>query len=272
MGKSYLVFTMFVIVFNLFGQEEKLELAGAIQIADSEDPSPDPGTIRWTGKNFEGWNGFTWSSLTSFAVADIIIDLDGNEYRTVQIGSQEWMAENLRVSQNRVGIPLVEIMDNDSWKTNLNGKFCWYDDDESLYKYPYGGYYDWNTSTGSNLSGEGVCPIGWKIPSNVDWTILQTTLGGSLVAGGTMKEQVNMHWNTPNTSANNASGFTAVGSGWRSASGSFGFFGVNSYFWSETMDASNNPFIWSVSHNTGQLFNNAIGDTNFGLSVRCIKE
>ena len=105
MKKTILLFIATLLLWNItaYSQQEKLEIEGAIKIANFEDPTPDPGTIRWTGSDFEGWNGIIWVSLTGNASVGSVIDIDGNPYQTIRIGNQTWMTENLRTTHYNDG-------------------------------------------------------------------------------------------------------------------------------------------------------------------------
>ena len=102
-----------LIVHVVHGQQEKLEINGAIQISNSEDPIPDPGTIRFNSNtnDFEGWNGAQWMSLTRFAeVGGGVLDGSGISYNTIKLGTQEWMIENLRTSKYNDGTTIHKIL------------------------------------------------------------------------------------------------------------------------------------------------------------------
>lgn len=161
---------------------------------------------------------------------------DGQEYEVVTIGSQTWMAENLNYQTGN------------SWCYN----------DDPAYCAIYGRLYDWDTfmngasSSNSVPSGvQGVCPPGWHVPSDEEWTILTYFLGGSAVAGGEMKETGTSHWSSPNTGATNSSGFTALPGGRRETNGSFHYLTTWALFWSSTeFDPDNAIYRFLRSNNT----------------------
>lgn len=146
----------------LHAQQEKLEIDGAIQISDAEDINTDPGTIRWTGSDFEGWNGVTWMTLTGRPIGSVT-DMDGNTYKTMQIGDNEWMLENLRTSRYFSNQSIAQVTDQTQWSGLNSAAWCWYNNDDS-YDIPYGKLYN-AFAVNSGL----LCPTGWKIPSKSDF-------------------------------------------------------------------------------------------------------
>ena len=138
----------------------------------------------------------------------------------------------------------------------------------------YGGLYQWNEMMqfGSSPGMQGICPSGWHLPTKPQWTELITYLGGSGVSGGKMKETGTLHWNGPNTGANNESGFTALPGGHRySEAGNFWGLKGYGYFWSSTESYT------SIASTVILYYSNPYvsqGDTNmlYGLSVRCVMD
>jgi uncharacterized protein (TIGR02145 family) len=187
----------------------------------------------------------------------------GKTYHTVQIGTQCWLRENLNYglkingSQNQTNNSVVE-------------KYC-YNDLESNCDI-YGGHYQWDEAL-QYISGQGVngiCPQGWHIPADAEWTILTDLLNGSAEAGGKMKEQGSLHWASPNTGATNFSGFTALPGGIRST-GSFSGLTTYGYFWSST--AYDNLNAWRVMlRNDGAQTSRLNNLKANGYSVRCLKD
>ncbi len=129
-----------------------------------------------------------------------VTDYDGNVYNTITIGTQTWLKENTKSIHYADG-------------TSIPGVVA-YNNDEGLAAI-YGRLYTWNAAVHDSIAAQvqGVCPCGWHVASNTEWTELITYLGGSNVAGGKMKEAGTTHWQSPNTGADNSSGFTALGSG-----------------------------------------------------------
>jgi uncharacterized protein (TIGR02145 family) len=201
--------------------------------------------------------------LTSMA------DADGNVYKTVIIGTQTWMAENLKTTKYKdgtTGIPLE--IDNNLWANLTGPAYCWYNNDENTNKPLYGALYNWFTVNTGNL-----CPTGWRVPTDDEWTTLTTFLGGESVAGGKLKESGTDHWLTPNTGATNESGFTARPGGYRyRLDGTFNDIGKLSYWWSSTeyiYDASK-AYYRELFNDQASVYREGATKTA-GKYVRCLK-
>ncbi len=164
-----------------------------------------------------------------------LADLDGNIYHTVQIGSQCWMKENLKVTKYPDGTAIPNVTQNSAWDelqaNNSDAAYCFYDNDENngygvLYTYAAAIAEDWSRDNEFVINGpgaQGICPDGWHLPTDGEWTTLTDFLGGAGVAGGKMKESGYIHWTSPNNGATNSSGFSALPSGNRSMEGVFSF-------------------------------------------------
>lgn len=197
-----------------------------------------------------------------------ITDVDGNTYETVTIGSQLWMKENLKTTKFNNGLEIPLVTDITIWKNLTTPAFCWYNNEDSMYNAPYGALYNWySVNTGV------LCPIGWKVPSDQDWDILNSFLGGIYVAGGKLKEAGTDHWSSPNVGANNETGFTALPGGQRASSGAFGTINYVGIFWTSTMYEPDNEWAWYRSmHYDHANLSRSRYLTIAGFSIRCIKE
>ena len=256
-----------LLVTSLFSQ--KLEVEGSIIIKNSEDPTPEPGTIRWTGTDFQGWNGIKWVSLTSgITYAGEVSDADGHLYPTVIIGTQEWMAENLRTTKYMNETVIPNVVDNTNWQNSNYGAWCWYDND-IVYEQQYGKLYNWYAVN----DGRGLCPAGWHIPSTSEWSILRDFLGGEGAAGGHLKESGTANWNFPNTGASNLTGFSALPGGHRYIDGSFLNFRNRGFWWSSTLGGPlpDNASARLMLYNSDDLVSFG-DDKRLGLSVRCLRD
>ncbi|SEW28418.1 major paralogous domain-containing protein [Chitinophaga sp. YR573] len=191
---------------------------------------------------------------------ETIKDIDGNVYRTVTIGTQVWMAENLKTTRYNDGTEIPLVTEQSAWY-NLNAPgYCWYNNDRNI----YGALYNWYALNTGKL-----CPPGWHIPSDDEWAILIAYLGGDAIAGGKMKDAGTMHWLSPNTGATNSSGFTALPAGFRGKSGFIP--GSNALFWSSTaFDASDawTRYLQSETIVAGRKN----GGMYHGFSIRCLKD
>jgi len=161
-----------------------------------------------------------------------VTDIDGNTYQTVQIGSKIWMADNLRVTHFNNGDEIPTGYSNMEWSELSSGAYTIYDDDPSNVEI-YGNLYNWFAIDDER----GICPEGWYLPSDDEYKLLEMYLGMSeseanstywrgTDEGGKLKEEGLEHWNSPNTGANNESGFTGLPGGARDANGSFFNIGV----------------------------------------------
>jgi len=195
---------------------------------------------------------------------------DGKVYKTVTIGTQTWMAENLKATKYNDGkaIPMAKVDPN--WVTNMTAGYCWYDNDEAKYKNTYGALYNYFTVTKDNL-----CPIGWSVPGKADWKILEEYLYNDNdeddMEGGRIKEAGTVHWAAPNTGATNSSGFTALPGGGRNAEGAFGTIGYSGYFWSSDGASPIEGLAFGVSHDNSKITKFPDNKANC-FSVRCIKD
>jgi uncharacterized protein (TIGR02145 family) len=190
---------------------------------------------------------------------------DGKTYPTIRIGNQCWMAANLNYGTRISG-------SQGQANNGVAEKFC-YNDIES-YCDVYGGLYQWNEMMQyvATEGTRGICPAGWHLPTDAEWTVLSDYLGGGDIAGGKMKETGTSHWVAPNTGASNSSGFTALPAGGWDISGHYGSLANNSTFLTSTQYSSTN--IWGRDLWTGSAY---IGRSSnylktFGFSVRCIKD
>lgn len=193
-------------------------------------------------------------------------DADSNTYHTIGIGSQYWTTENMKTTSFNDGTPLSLVTDNSAWNAQAAPGYCWYDNNEADNKETFGALYNWYTVISSKF-----CPAGWHVPSDADWTILETFLGGPDVAGGKTKEAGTSHWTSPNTGATNECGLSGLPGGTRTKEGAFVSIGESGVFWSST-DASNLT-AWS---RTMDHMNDSLSRSNknisWGCSVRCVKD
>ena len=206
-------------------------------------------------------------TFTTTGGSSQVTDGDGNVYNTVTIGSQVWITESLKTTKYNDGTAIPNVIDNTAWSSNTSGAYCDYSNTSS-YSSTYGRLYNWYAITSANPKN--VCPTGYHVPTDAEWTTLITSLGGEAVAGGKLKETGTTHWLAPNTAATNESGFTALPGGYRSDTGAFGLLGTIGFYWSST--EGGDTFAWyRYFYNTDGSANRGENDKKGGFSVRCIK-
>jgi len=216
-------------------------------------------------------NGTAYGNQVSFTTLEeeqTVTDIDGNVYDVVEIGTQTWMVQNLKVTKYRNGDAIQNISDNNEWMNSTTGAYCnqnnWSENSDT-----YGRLYNWFVVNDSR----NVCPDGWHIPTDTEWNTLIDYLGGEEIAGGKLKEVGTMHWSSPNTGATNETGFTALPAGARDyADGSFVAFGTSGYWWSSTEYSSEEALYQGVYSSTTMIGGDVHFDKNTGFSIRCIKD
>jgi uncharacterized protein (TIGR02145 family) len=229
-----------------------------------------PGTEYFVRAYAMNASGISYGNQRNFFTEDArIFDVDGNEYAIVPIGSQIWMAENLRTTKYNDGESIPMVTDDVDWSSIIEPAYCWYENDKVNHKYPYGALYNYYAVNTGKL-----CPEGWHVPSEAEWETLIDHLDGHEMAGGKLKETGFSHWITPNTGATNESGFTALPAGTRRPlDGIFQDLGNYANWWTSTEYGPNpaqahNYFI----NNTSANIYHSWDYKNFGFSVRCIKD
>jgi uncharacterized protein (TIGR02145 family) len=198
------------------------------------------------------------------------IDQDSIFYPIEAIGTQVWMTRNLRVRRyqnvDKIGTTTPAKLDITS---KITPKYQWpYDGDESNVE-TYGRLYTWYAVA----DPRNLCPKGFHVPTDEEWTILISlpAMGSEDVGGGKLKETGTTHWITPNTGATNESGFTALPGGYRFSYGSFSDIGFSGFWWSSSEYSDSIAYGWGVSSYNSQVSRFKF-DKRDGLSVRCITD
>ncbi len=197
-------------------------------------------------------------------VEGTVTDVDGNKYETVRIGDQVWMKENLKVSHYQNGDPIATNLSNDKWAKTTSGAFAIFNNDDAN-NIKYGKLYNWYAV----VDKRNVCPVGWHVPSDQEWTTLANYLGGENVAGGKMKARTG--WNSPNIGATNESGFSGLPGGLRFNDGTYGNIGYYGYWWSSTEYSTTYAWYRFLNYTNGysSRFNS---NRQNGFSVRCLMD
>ena len=211
-----------------------------------------------------------------------VTDIDGNQYNSVIIGTQEWQKENLNVSKYSDGTIIPQVTDPTQWANLTTGAWCYYNNDASN-NATYGKLYNWYAAAGiydaASLNTptlrKKLAPTGWHVPTDAEWTTLLTYLGGESVAGGKMKETGTAHWYSPNQNATNSSGFTGLPGGWRVNSNWFLEDGMRGFWWSLSEYFSGGVHLggsaFSLYYYDGTVDHGG-NIEKYGFSVRCLKD
>ena len=199
-----------------------------------------------------------------------VSDVDGNSYNTVQIGTQCWTQSNLKVSKYRNGDNIPTGLSNTAWVNTTAGAYAIYDNNpvnDGLYGKLYNHY--------AVTDSRGLCPTGWHVPTDGEWTTLETFLGGSSVAGGALTSTA-IHpspggWWSPNTGATNSSGFSAGPGGLRDNYGAFYYVGRDGHWWSSTLSGTS-AWFRNLVYTGGGIHRYHPFDRTYGFSVRCLRD
>jgi uncharacterized protein (TIGR02145 family) len=254
--------------------------------------------------NLTGLSGFTTYYLRAYATnragtaygnelsfttsrESIVNDIDGNDYKIVTIGNQIWMAENLKTTKFNDNTTIPDVNDNTLWASLITPAYCWYLNDAAVYKANYGALYNWYVLDAASNGGKNVCPIGWHVPADAEWTTLTDYLTKNDYGYGGSGNQIaksmadTTGWNTDGTpgnigndqASNNSSGFKALPGGYRSDSNFNGAFydaSGGGYWWSVTEASASAANFRYLYYNSGNVTSGNIYKQN-GFSVRCLK-
>lgn len=183
----------------------------------------------------------------------LLTDVEGNKYKTVKIGTQVWMAENLKTTKYANGEQIARELYS-------------FADANPLLKNEYGLFYIWSTTQDSR----NVCPTGWHVPTDPEWTVLDNFLGGESVSGSKLREKGLTHWDAPNLNATDEVGFRSLPIGQLEGDGSHSFFGFRAYYWTSTV--FDQYYAWFRWHDSNYVQNNRqYYDRRGGAAIRCVK-
>jgi uncharacterized protein (TIGR02145 family) len=206
-------------------------------------------------------------SVIFYKATGTVTDIEGNVYRTVTIGNQIWMAENLRSRHYRNGDLIPNVTDTAAWGALTSGAWCWYDNDSAA-NAEYGMMYNWFAAA----DARNIAPASWHVPSDADWTVLVNFLGNLGISGGKMKETGTAHWFSPNTGATNESGFTALPGGYRyTDNGAFKQKGYDGDWWSTTAVDTTYAWFRNIYYNYPSSGRYYYKKQN-GFSIRCVMD
>jgi uncharacterized protein (TIGR02145 family) len=190
--------------------------------------------------------------------------------KQVYIGTQHWMAENLKTAKYNEGTAIPYVTYSSQCQNNTTGACAYYNNDAAN-NAKYGKLYNWYAVSPTTNGNNNVCPTGWHVPTEGEWDVLIGFLGGSDVAGGKMKEVDTTSWYSPNTNATNTSLFTGLPGGNRGSDGSYASIRVYGGWWSSTELTSSIVMYRFMLYNYGFADENGHGKKE-GLSVRCLRD
>ncbi len=243
--------------------------------------SLEPGKTYHFRTKLESSEGIIYGNDMTFRTLDTCIvfnpginygsvnDIDGNTYRTIQIGTQTWMAENLRTTKYNDGSSITFVKTKGQWLSANSGEYCWMDH-EGKFKNIYGAYYNFKA-----VSSDKLCPTGWHVPEDKEWKILATSLGGEINAGEKLKEKSPNHWINQSSNITNESGFTALPGGYCNYTGVFNahsyWMGSEAYWWTSSDAYPGGAFYRAIYTNSNALLMGS-WRIEMGHNVRCLKD
>jgi len=203
-------------------------------------------------------------SFTTTAAPTTVTDIDGNVYQTVTIGTQVWMAENLKVTHYRNGDSIPNVTDGPTWAALVTGAWCEYDNSPESAAV-YGRLYNWYAVDDIR----NIAPEGWHVPTDAEWNTLVGYLGTD--GGGKLKEADTAHWLGPNTGATNETGFTGLPGGMRGDMAYYIAMGREAYFLTTTEYNSGRAYIQSLFYADAIVARRNLSK-HYGHSIRCVKD
>lgn len=199
----------------------------------------------------------------------VVEDQQGNIYKTIIIGSQEWMTENLKTTIYRNGDPITNVTNNSQWANSTTGAWC-YNNNNAQFDCPYGKLYNWYAVS----DPRNVCPAGWHAPSISDWMSLLSSIGvdSETNVGGKLKSTGTQYWLNFNVAATNETGFSGLPGGSRNNNGTFNLIGQQGSWWTSSETGEfDYVYFQSLSAQTGDMVQGNF-DKKMGFSVRCVRD
>lgn len=193
-------------------------------------------------------------------------DQDSNTYKTIKIGTQVWMAENLRTTRYSDGTLIPNVADDKTFHYLTTAASCTYNN-ENANSETYGRLYNWYAVSSSRR----IAPDGWHVPTESDWAKLSDFLGGDKVAGGKLKETGISHWSALNIGASDMFGFRALPAGTRAEEGQFSFLGTAGYWWSATQGNDKSALLRGCANSTSSMLL-LYYYKEYAFSVRLVKD
>ena len=241
--------------------------------------------LDWEAKNYR-FRIVVWSSIPfSSTILDednevftvvsnplTVTDADGNVYSAVSLGPQVWLGENLKTTRYNDGSSIPSATGTADWSNLTTPGYCWYENNATTYESVYGALYNWYAVNTGRL-----CPSGWHVASDNDWTTLTNYLQGESVAGGKLKATGTLEggdglWHSPNTEATNEEGFTALPGGYRADNGLFEGIGLYGNWWTSSEASSLNAWTRGLDYDLPYCYRYNGHSKKDGYSVRCIKD
>lgn len=271
---------------SALSQSKMVKINGGLQLGNPNLTIPPDGTIRWNGNDYEGWLNGEWVSLTAGMssnpnpIENFVYDNDGNMYRVVTIGSQTWMRENLRTTTYNDSTIITESNLSADWSAGT-AAWAWYQNNHAFDK-TYGKIYNGSVVDLAANGNKNVCPVGWHVPTDADWTTLIDFLEGSATnssiigiqsttVGGLLKVYGTEFWLSPNTGATNESGYTALPAGLRNPAGGFGNQTQDAFFWTSSSNGNGGIYIRQIKDSDGYIYRKEY-PTGFGFAIRCVMD
>lgn len=191
-----------------------------------------------------------------------VVDIDGNIYKTIKIGTQTWMMENLKTTHYRNGDPIPNLADQTAWKSDMTGAYCTYDNDLKNGE-TYGKLYNWYAVHHTS----GLAPAGWHIPTEAEWIVLYNYIGGTRESGLKIQDTNPVYW-AYNMIGTNETKFSGLPGGSRNFNGIFESLSFSAMWWTDT---SNNLLSVGFDLYVKGYIERFENDKKYGFSVRCIK-
>jgi uncharacterized protein (TIGR02145 family) len=200
--------------------------------------------------------------------AQTVKDADGNDYKTVKIGNQVWMAENLKTTKYNDGTEIQLVKDDTKWSNLTEPAYCWYNNEEKKYKNIYGALYTWYTVETGKL-----CPVAWHVSSDSDWDQLAIFLGNENSTANQLKNNSDYYWAyyINRKDETDEFGFNAMPGGYRFTYGTFDEITKTARWWTANAFSTTYAYYRSIEYSSDMLNTSKLAK-NCGFSVRCVKD